>query len=146
VHPGVRLTVAAAVVGWMAFWFWAFSFAFSDSFFQYNRHSRIPPFLAVWLASGLIPWCAWLQWRARRSLLRTVLYQVAAVGFSLSLPFLVTGTLHHAPEPWHLSGDDAMGVGIDLLILCGLGLTSVAVLGVGLAFRHLARPREGVTS
>jgi hypothetical protein len=45
---------------------------------------------------------------------------------------VVSGVLSRAPDPWHLSADDAMGVGIDWLLLLGLSLLSLPVVGVAL--------------
>ena len=46
------ILVLACAALWMSFWFWAFSFGFSDSFFAYDRHSRLPPFAAALIGAA----------------------------------------------------------------------------------------------
>ena len=38
--------------------------------------------------------------------------------------------LVRAPAPFHLSGDDAMGVGIDFMVLTAASIASALVLGI----------------
>jgi len=130
------------LAAWAAVWFWAFSFAYSDSFFRWNRGSRLPTFATAWLAAVALPWSAWLQWArwwrgargAAGALGAQLLVTAAALGVAAAAAFV----LARAPEPWHLSGDDAMGVGIDFLALCGIALASFAALLTALlaARRH----------
>jgi hypothetical protein len=127
-------------VAWLTFWLWAFSLAFSDSFFVYNRHSRLPTFTAAWLGSAGILASACSQWTSRRPILAASLWHLVGAIASMCPLVLVSALLSRAPEPWHLSGDDAMGVGIDFLILCALGALSVVLLPVGLALREAIRP------
>lgn len=135
--PVVRRALASAVVvAWMAVWFWTFSFAFSDSFFTYNRHSRLPVFAAAWVASGTILWSAWLQWRRRGPILRALLRHAAGAAGSVALLVVVSAVLARAPDPWHPSADDAMGTGIDFLMLSALGVASLVALGVALGMRR----------
>lgn len=125
------------------FAFRVFSFGFSDSFFEYNLHSRLPPFLAAWLAAVAIAISGFAQWRqvrsGRTSAMRAWWFHVLAAAASLVPLLAVAAILHRAPPPWHLSADDAMGVGIDWLMLVGFALLSLVVEAVVLA---LARPRR----
>ena len=50
--------------------------------------------------------------------------------------------LSRAPEPWHLSGDDAMGVGIDFLLLCGIAAACLVVLLVSFWLGRVHSPSE----
>ena len=131
-----------AGVTWIACWFWAFSFAYSDSFFLYNRHSRLPAFFAAWLGSGLIFASACFQWTSRRPILAACLWHSVGVVASVCPLLIVSAVLARAPVPWRLSGDDALGVGIDFMVLCALGVASVVLLAVGLALRGAIRGKE----
>lgn len=136
-----KLGAAVATLAWTTFWFWAFSFAYSDSFFVYNRHSRIPTFVAALLIAVLIPWSAALQgWRFARSGRRGMLAILAHLGTCLVLLAClpaVSGVLRRSGPPWRASADDAMGVGIDFLMLLGLAVVSVIVLGAPVAVTSL---------
>jgi len=44
-------------------WFWAFSFADSDSFFEYDRCARGSVLAAALFGALAIPSSAWLAWR-----------------------------------------------------------------------------------
>jgi hypothetical protein len=129
----------------MTFWFWAFSLAYSDSFFAYNRHSRLPVLAAGLLGAGTIFVSAVAQWRARRSAAAACLRHVGAVVFSLCPLLAMSALLSRAAPPWRPSADDAMGTGIDLLLLVGAGVATLVVLAVGLALRTLGRRGRDVT-
>jgi F0F1-type ATP synthase membrane subunit c/vacuolar-type H+-ATPase subunit K len=132
-----RLAVWAAGAMWMAFWFWAFSFAYSDSFFAYDRHSRLPVFAAALLGAGGILGSAVAQWRAVRSVVGACLRHAVGVAASLCPLVAVSALQRQAGPPWRPSADDAMGVGIDFLLLMGAGIASLAVLASGLTVRKL---------
>jgi len=134
-----------ALVAWAVFWFWAFSFAYSDSFFLYDRHARVPTFVAALVTAVLVPVSAAIQWRAvsrgRNAFMAFGLHAVSCVA-ALSLLPIVSGLLRRAGEPWRLSADDAMGVGIDFLLLLGIAIASGLVLAVALFVRSRARTRR----
>lgn len=129
------------VVGWMtlaawtAFWFWAFSFRYSSSFFHYHQGSRIPFFAAALLAVVIAPWSAVRQWqhvnRARRSRATALLWHVGTVIGAAAVPAIVAAGVR-AVSPQTLSGDEAMGVGIDMLSVLGVAGLTVIVLSVAL--------------
>jgi len=130
--------------GWIALWFWAFSFAFSDSFFEYDRHSRIPAFLAALVCVSVIPASAFLVWRQvvegrRSSVAALVIHLLTTIG-ALALPLAVTHVLVRAPQPWRLEADDAMGVGIYFAALLLVATMSVIFLAVALVIRRTRRP------
>jgi len=139
VMPGRGRLEAAALwvlaLVWAAFWFWAFSLAYSDSFFDYNRNSRVPVFVAALLGAVLIFASAARQWRSRRSPVAASVRHALGVVLSVSPLLATSALLHHAPPPWRPSADDAMGTGIDFLLLVGAGLASLVVLAGGLALR-----------
>ena len=139
------LTIAF-LLSWAAFSFWLFSFSYSSSFFQYNLPSRLPPFAAAVLGALALPISAACQWRrvrrrtARplRAWLSHCLWAAASV-----VPLLVVAALvAHAPGPWRSSADDAMGTGIDFLLLVGMAIASAVLLGVALVIRNLVRRRR----
>jgi hypothetical protein len=129
--------------GWCAFWFWAFSFAYSSGFFRYNMHSRLPTFIAALFAACALPASALLQWRqvkgGRRGRLAGMVIHVVASCAVLAVPFATMFILSRAPSPWRLEADDAMGVGIDIALLVLVAGGSAAVLGVALLVRATAK-------
>jgi len=125
----------------MTFWFWAFSLAYSSSFFSYNRHSRLPVFAAALVGAAGIFASAVVQWRAPRSVVGACLRHAVGVAASLFPLAAVSALLHRADGPWRPSADDAMGTGIDFLLLTGVGMASLAFLASGLALRRLWRRR-----
>jgi hypothetical protein len=59
------------------------------------------------------------------------------------LPAMATSfILSRASGACRLSGDDAMGVGINLLLLCALALLTAVVPGVAVAARERRRRRR----
>lgn len=136
-----RLALWGAGALWMTFWFWAFSLAYSSSFFAYNRHSRLPVFAAALVGAAGIFASAVVQWRAPRSVVRACLRHAVGVAASLFPLVAVSALLHRADGPWRPSADDAMGTGIDFLLLTGVGMASLAFLASGLALRKLWRRR-----
>lgn len=139
------MAVWATGAVWLTFWFWAFSLAYSDSFFAYNRHSRLPVLAAALLGAGGIFASAVVQWRARRSVVVACLRHAVGVAASLCPLLVVSALLRRAEGRWRPSADDAMGTGIDFLLLTMVGIASVVVLAAGLAWRSLRRRREGAT-
>jgi hypothetical protein len=132
------------LLAWAALAFWTFSFAFSGSFFRWNLPSRLPPFVAAWAGATLLPVSAAWQWaRVRRQAcgpFEALGLHVAGAALSVAPLLLVTAVQRRMPEPWRLSADDAMGVGIDLLILLGAAVASTVLLGLALLIeRRLAR-------
>lgn len=142
----IRGILGAGLVAWAAFAFWLFSYSFSSSFFRYNQPSRLPPFIAACLGAIVIPVSGFVQWRRVRrrsaSPLAAALFHVAVSTVALGPLVIVAAILAHAPEPWHPSADDAMGVGIDFLILVGIALTSVIVMSIVLWLEWLRARRE----
>jgi ankyrin repeat protein len=135
-----RVVAVASLVAWSAFWFWAFSFAYSDSFFEYNRHTRIAAFVAVLLSAILLPISAVYWWlRPSASVFWPLLGHIATSLVVLALPAAVTAVLSRADPPWHLSADDAMGVGIDYLFLLGIAIASLVVMLVAMGVRSYRR-------
>lgn len=132
--------------GWIAFWFWAFSYAFSDSFFEYNRHSRIPTFLSALVSVSLIPVSVLLIWR---KFLAGRLSAIAALGIhllvmitALAFPLTVTQVLARAPQPWRLEADDAMGIGIYMAALALVAVLSTIVLAIALVMKSARSNQE----
>jgi hypothetical protein len=59
------------------------------------------------------------------------------------LPLAGTAALlARAPAPFHLSGDDAMGVGIDFMVLTAAAIVSALLLGLLLLADRRPRPRR----
>lgn len=141
--------LAAEVVlllAWAVFAFWLFSLSYSSSFFRYNLPSRLPPFVAAVAGAVALPISAVYQWRrARRRavspLKAWILHGLCAAAAVLPL-MLVAAIQSRAPNPWHASADDAMGTGIDFLLLAAGAILSSLVLGVALLAGRSA-PRAG---
>ncbi|HEX5093565.1 MAG TPA: hypothetical protein VFV84_12845 [Burkholderiales bacterium] len=137
-----RAGAAIALLAWAAFAFWLFSFAYSDSYFRYSLASRLPLFVVAFAAAVAIPCSAAWQWlqvrRGRATRLRAWLTHAIACVLGLAPFFAVTAVLVRLPSRWKLSADDAMGAGIDFLMLLAMAIGSGIVLAVALA---LTRPR-----
>jgi len=134
-------TVAGLLGGslWLSFCAWMFAFSYSDSYFKYSPCSWIAVFAAALIGSTAIPLGAILVWRRFNSALGRIIGQVA-VAILAQLPLAATSfLLARIPGACHLSGDDAMGAGIDLLLLTGIAAFSV----VGLAMAAMVRAGKG---
>ena len=136
----IKAAKAAAFAGWVVLAFWALSLSYSSSFFEYNLPSRLPPFLAAFAATVALPISAHVQWqrvtREKISPLRGwLLHCVVATGLFVPL-VAVASLLARAPAPWHLSADDAMGVGIDFLLLLTAAIASSVVLAIAFLLRR----------
>ncbi len=82
------------------------------------------------LGAMLLPVGAFLVWRRFDSVSGVVIGQVG-VSFVSVVPLAVTaGLLARVPGPCHLSGDDAMGAGIDFIMLSVVAAAAIAVLAI----------------
>ena len=140
-----KLILGVAGCAWLAFWFWAFSLAYSDGFFLYNRHARLPTFAAALLCACVIPLSTLRQWhrvgRDQRGALAALLAHGLTSLLALAVPFSLTLLLSRAHRPWRLEADDAMGVGIDNAVLLIMAALSVVILATALAARRYRRRR-----
>ena len=121
-----------ALLLWAALAFWTFSLSFSSSFFEHDLPSRLPPFVAAFAGALALPISAYFQWkRARHGASRLGAWLGhAAIAAVCLLPLAGTAALlSRAPEPFHLSGDDAMGVGVMFLVLSAAAIASGLLLG-----------------
>jgi hypothetical protein len=124
---------------WVALWTWAFAFSYSDSYFRYSPCTRIPVFAAALLGAIAMPASALRLWRRSGPAWALALRQAGASLVAL-LPVMATSfVLSRAPGACRLSGDDAMGVGIDILVLGALALVTTVVLGLAVAARRSRR-------
>ena len=141
-----RILLGVAGCGWLAFWFWAFSLAYSDGFFLYNHHSRLPTFAGALLCACVLPLSTLRQWRqvahGHRGALAALLAHGLTSLVALAVPFSLTLILSRAPRPWRLEADDAMGVGIDNAVLLILAMLSVVILATALALERYRRRRR----
>jgi hypothetical protein len=139
-----KFALVAAFACWCAFWFWAFSFAYSPGFFRYHAHTRIPTLIAALIAMAVVPVSAFAQWRSvrsgKRGRLVALLLHVATTCCLLAIPFGLTWLLSRATGPWHLEADEAMGAGIDNALLLLVSVVCAVVLGVLLVARTIERP------
>lgn len=133
------------LVAWGAFWFWAFSWQYSSSFFRYDLASRLPAFLAMLGAAVALPWSAGRQWwryrRGERTRRGAFGRHLLATGIALGVPFGVVAAMRVAPRALRPSADDAMGIGMDFLAVLAIAITAALALGVALAS---TRPARGV--
>jgi len=137
----VRGGIVIALLAWAVFAFWLFSFSYSDGYFRYSLASRLPLFLMAFALAVVIPGSAAWQWRrahlAQTTRLRAWLAHAVACVVGFVPFFLVTAVLVRLPYRWRLSADDAMGAGIDFLLLLAIAIVSGVALAVALA---LTRP------
>ena len=136
---GPRIWQSAVAVAWLGFWFWAFSFAYSDSFFRYDSCSRSSVFAAALFGAAAVPASACRAWRRHRSILRALAAHAAGLVVALLPLALVSHALSRVSGPCHLEADDSMGAGIDFLILVGIAIVSLLVLLVAWIVRVVAR-------
>ena len=128
-------------LAWAGFWFWAFSLAHSGSFFRHNQHSRLPAFLAAWLGACAVGVSGYIQWSRRRSVAVASLGQLLGIAVAVC-PFVVVSViLHQAERPWRPEADDALGAGINFVVLCSLALVSVPVVGTAVGVRQVIQGR-----
>ena len=136
----MRALVLAIIVGWIGFWFWAFSFAFSDNFFEYNLHSRLPTFLAALFCVSAIPLSALLALRqvvdGHRPPIAALGIHLARTIAAIAVPLAVMFVLARVPHPWRLEADDAMGVGIGFAALFLVAALSIVLLAIALVIRR----------
>lgn len=142
----VRAILLVTYLAWAAFAFWVFSWSSSASFFEHDPWGRLPPFFAAYLAALVLPLSVWWQRRAvvvhaRRPLVAWLLHAVVAA-VSLVPLAVVAGLMARAPEPFRVSADDSMGLGIDWLVLLGMAIASSVVLAIALVIRRPARPPD----
>lgn len=136
---GRTIWQSAVALGWLGFWFWVFSFASSDSFFQYNLCSRLPVFAAALFGAAAVPVSAYLAWKRHPSILGAFAVHVAGLVAALSPLALVSYTLSRVSGPCHLEADDAMGTGIGFLILIGMSMVSLLALLLACTVRAVGR-------
>jgi ABC-type xylose transport system permease subunit len=140
-HIKMQPIIAILLIAcWAGFWFWAFSFSYSDGFFLYDRYSRIPIFITALIAAILIPVSAIVQWhryeKSKHSGVQSFWVHTATCFAMVLVFFAVFWVLAKAPSPWRLEADDAMGAGIDLVLLVLVAILSIAVFGIALAVKR----------
>jgi hypothetical protein len=135
-----KLALAVALAVWAAGWVWGFAFSYSNSYFSYDLCSRLPVFGAAMLGAVAIPVGAVFLWRRLASVVALVIGQAGVALASVAPLAGTTFVLSRIPGRCHLSGDDAMGAGINFLLLAATGVVSVGVMGVAAAIR---RARSG---
>ncbi len=145
----LRWALALAYLGWLGFWFWAFSFAYSDSFFRYNLATRLPVLLLALGAVAVPPWSAWMVLRKARSgtwskaaawaihLVVTALPLAAFWGLVTAAVLVARAFGRNA-----FSADDAMGVGIDFMLCAAVVVAFDVAVGAWLLGSHLYGARR----
>lgn len=132
--------VAAAL--WLSLCVWLFAFSYSDSYFRYSHCSRIPVFAAAMIGATAIPVGALLVWRRFKSALGVIVGQVGVSLVALGPLSATSFVLSRIRGDCRLSADDAMGAGIDFLLLVGIAAAFVALLAVASLIRSRRRDRD----
>jgi hypothetical protein len=140
----LRWALALAYLGWLGFWFWAFSFAYSDSFFRYNLATRLPVLLLALGAVAVPPWSAWVVLRKAHSGAWSKVAAWASHLVVTALPLalfwgLVTAAVLTARAFGRnaFSADDAMGVGIDFMLCAAVVVAFDVAIGAWLLGSHV---------
>lgn len=133
---------AVATALWLSLCVWLFAFSYSDSYFTYSHCSRIPVFAAAMIGAAAIPVGALLVWRRFSSALAVIVGQVGVSLLALGPLSATAFVLSRIRGACHLSADDAMGAGIDFLLLVGIAAVFVVVLAVASLVRSRRRPRD----
>jgi hypothetical protein len=122
------MIAAAGWIAWTATWAWLLTFSFSDSYFKYDLCSRGLVFIAAMVGALVLPVGLLRVSRRANSIVGLLVRFGGVVALSL-FPLAATSfALSRLPGQCHLSGDDAMGAGIDFILLSGaaMGIGSVA--------------------
>ena len=142
----LRWALVVAYLGWAGFWFWAFSFAYSDSFFRYNLATRLPVLLLALGAVAVPPWSAWMVLRKARSGTWSKMMAWAVHLMVTTLPLAAFWALTSAAVliarafgANAFSADDAMGVGIDFMVCAAVVVAFDIAIGAWLLGSHLYR-------
>ena len=145
----LRWGLVVAYLCWAGFWFWAFSFAYSDSFFRYNLATRLPVLLLVLGAVAVPPWSDWMVLRKAHSgaWSRVTAWAVhlTATALPLAVFWGLTAAAVLVARAFGASAfgaDDAMGVGIDFMLCAAVVVAFDVAIGAGLLGSHLYRTRR----
>ena len=140
----LRWALALAYLAWLAFWFWAFSFAYSDSFFDYNRWTRVPALLLALGAVAVPPLSAWTVLRKTHggswSKVTAWTVNLALTGLPLAVFWGLMAAavlIARAFGRNAFSADDAMGVGIDFMLCAAVVVAFNVAVGAWLLGCHL---------
>jgi len=153
----LQLLGVLAWLGWLLGWFWALSFGFSDSYFDYHRATRIPVLLLALLVIGVAPLsCRRFLARAlggRLGAVRASLANLAFCALPLGLFWGVLAgwvTLARRAGVLAFEADEAMGNGIVFLLCAAVVLAAGAIvpllLGVVTLVRRFRAHRAGATA
>jgi hypothetical protein len=135
----IRWALAAAYAAWLGVWFWAFSFAYSGSFFSYNLATRLPVLLLTLGVVAVPPLSAWWvlrkcsggTWSKAKAWL--VNLGVTALALAAFWTLMVAANLiASAFGRRAFSADDAMGVGIDFMLCVAVVVAFNAAVGAWL--------------
>ena len=134
------------LAGWVAAWFWVFSFGYSNGFFRYHLETRIPFLILSLIAVSVAPVSTFLCWRryaaGRIGRLRTLLTNLGITLVPLAMFWLSFLALRFVPGPMAghvlIEADEAMGIGIDFGLCVGVVLIFNILLAIAVAIR---RPR-----
>ncbi len=148
----LRTFLIVAFIVWMGGWFWAFSFAYSSSFFKYHLGTRLP-FLVLALVAVTVPplsgyWAVTRTLRRKISVIRAVGLNLGFSGLPLSVFWVVHAIwlkLGTGPGRSAFEADEAMGVGIDFLLCLTVFVATNGTVMCILALLSLLRRGEGLT-
>ena len=126
-----QVLLILAFGAWMAFWFWAFTFQFSSSFFRYHLDSRVPITAMALLAVAVAPLSGY---RAITRSIHRKCGPIQAVGVHLLVSAVPIGLFWGVTTLWVVlarrlgslafEADEAMGYGIDFMLCFGVFLAS----------------------
>jgi hypothetical protein len=148
----LRPALFVAFLAWMAIWFWAFSLAYSSSFFQYDLGTRLP-FLFLSLLAVAVPppssyWVVSRTIRMKSSATRAGLINLVVSALPLllfSAVYFLWVYLFQGPGRVAFEADEAMAIGIDFALCMGVFVaTNVLLWLVFFGIQVLGR-RDGVT-
>lgn len=127
---------------WATLAFWAFSLGSGFAFFRFDLASRLPLFLVAFTGALMLPISACCQLRRVRrgaSRLGAWLRHLAAAVLCLLALVGTARLLALAPEPLHLSGEDATGVVVHVLWLGAAATLTALALGAMLLWQRRQR-------
>lgn len=131
----LQILLTLVFVAWMIFWFWAFTFQYSLSFFQHHLGTRIPITSMALLAVAVAPLSAY---RAIARTIRRKSKPISSICWHLLVSAVPFGLFWIVTTLWVLlarragrlafEADEAMGFGIDFMLCLWVFVTSNLVV------------------
>ena len=149
----IRALLLTVFVAWVAGWFWVFSFAYSDSFFEYHLETRLPFLLLALLAVSVPPLSGFAVLKrflaAKLPAVRARLVHLFVTSLPIALFWAVYAAwvaLARGFGRLAFEADEAMGIGIDFAICIGVVAVANVTLWLALSVISVRRKTRAVNT